>query len=273
MRPLSSLSVPLLVIPTLCIAALVCEPAYAQETGSAVSVKQQASLESDSDSVKIIRGTEIATGDTIATNASGQVRVDFTDGTRLLVGPNSKMVVEEYLLSSNSSVSKFSMNALSGTYRFITGRSNSQAYSIRTPSATIGVRGTTIDFKVVNPTYMVAWNGTGILCNLGGICVELDEPCSVGVVNGAAPQEVTSESERSRILVEEFGGQVLGQRRVGVSRLFQVSLDQCPEAVRTRNIEVENFRRPVERHIEGNDDPEPEPEPERKSPDFDIVID
>jgi len=130
-------------------------------------------------------GSDVAVGETVVTDANGQVQILFEDETRLVVGPGSSLLIEKYLLRGNENTDRFAINALSGSFRFITGRSPKAAYEIKTPSATIGVRGTAFDFTVdaLNLTTLVLFHGSVLLCTPGGQCVVLDSQCQVGAVD------------------------------------------------------------------------------------------
>src|SRR5690606_42119301 len=81
-------------------------------------------------------------GDRVVTGPSGQVQILFSDRTELVVGPRSALLIEDYLLRNDGSAGKFAINALSGTFRFVTGGAPKDSYVIKTPTGTIGVRGT-----------------------------------------------------------------------------------------------------------------------------------
>ena len=79
--------------------------------------------------------------DDIITDAVGFVQVKFSDDTKLVVRPNSMMVIDAFVFNSDDTARQVSINAVRGACRFITGKSSKDAYSIATPTATIGVRG------------------------------------------------------------------------------------------------------------------------------------
>lgn len=94
---------------------------------------------------------EVKTGDAIfhneviTTDANGVGQLEFHDATKLAVGPNSKIVLDDFVYDSSSSAGRVVINLAAGTMRFITGKANHDAYEIVTPTATIGVRGTMFD--------------------------------------------------------------------------------------------------------------------------------
>ncbi len=70
----------------------------------------------------------------------------FTDGTKLVIGEKSSLVIEKYLMKGGNQAQAVAVDALRGTFRFITGNSAKSAYNIQTANATIGIRGTGFDF-------------------------------------------------------------------------------------------------------------------------------
>lgn len=128
------------------------------------------------------QGDEVQEHDKIVVG-SGNVQLIFTDGTKLVVGEHSTLVIEKYLMKGGSQVSNFSVDALSGTFRFITGKSAKKAYDIQTANATIGIRGTGFDFYVGNRTGVVVLEGRVRLCSRSGsACVNINPKCDAGFV-------------------------------------------------------------------------------------------
>jgi len=147
--------------------------------GNAVAVVQTATATGSNGKRVLEAGMTISVGERIKTGSSGQVQLLFTDDTKLVVGPNSSLVIETYLLRSKNTVSKFAIKALGGSFRFITGKSSKKAYSIKTPTATIGIRGTSFDLTVgrMGGAEIVLFSGEAEICGNGG-CVRLKKACS-----------------------------------------------------------------------------------------------
>lgn len=92
-------------------------------------------------------------GDTLMTEKRTYGRVKFIDGGEVTLRPNSTMVVENYVFNKDKpGEDKAALNLIKGGLRAVTGqigkRGNIDSYRMKTPSATIGVRGTTYDMKV-----------------------------------------------------------------------------------------------------------------------------
>ncbi|MBN9360088.1 MULTISPECIES: FecR family protein [unclassified Devosia] len=150
-------------------------------SGTALGVNPQAEADTSGQSRVLTVGADIFIGDKVSTGAKGQVQIKFSDKTELVVGPNSSLLIEDYLLREDQSAGKLAINALSGTFRFATGGAPKDRYVIKTPTGTIGVRGTAFDFNVdAEGTEVLLFHGAVRLCNLAGTCVTLDDTCEIG---------------------------------------------------------------------------------------------
>lgn len=161
--------------------------------GTAVGVNPAASDVGKTTRTLVV-GADVVMGDKIVTGPSGQVQLIFSDQTHLVVGPGSSLVIASYLMRNDQTASRFAINALGGSFRFVTGQSDHNAYTITTPTGTIGVRGTAFDFVIGNAvtpghapgTAVALFRGAVQLCDLGGKCVLLTKTCDLG---GTSPDE------------------------------------------------------------------------------------
>ena len=96
---------------------------------------------------------KVMEGDTIVTGPGGEIHIRTDDHGFVAVRPNTKLRIDAY--SARSDVSDTSvMSLLVGTIRSITGwigKTHPESYAIKTPSATIGVRGTDHEPQVILP--------------------------------------------------------------------------------------------------------------------------
>ena len=142
-------------------------PTWALEaSGSAVSVSSHANASGPGGTRILNAPGDVFQGDEIVTDAGGQAQIRFVDDSRFIVGPNSRVLIDEFVFNPNGTASAVALNGLKGTFRFISGNSPHEAYSIRTPTMTLGVRGTTIDIRVLNSglSYAAWRQGGGIAC-------------------------------------------------------------------------------------------------------------
>ncbi len=83
----------------------------------------------------------IFVGDEIVANPNGLAQIIFIDNTRIVIGPNSRLTIDTFIFNPDNTAKKVAITALKGSFRFISGNSPYGAYSIRTPTMTVGFRG------------------------------------------------------------------------------------------------------------------------------------
>ena len=120
----------------------------------------------------------------ISTSRDGLGQFVFRDGTKLAVGWGSSVTLDKFVFDDSDTVKKLSIKAAKGTFRWISGSSNSSAYEILTPAGTIGVRGTAFDFYIDpnGTTAVVLLNGAARFCGPGG-CRQLTKRCDCVVAH------------------------------------------------------------------------------------------
>ncbi len=200
----------------LCVATLVAGPALAS-SGTTLGVDQQARLEDRSGVRTLVVGSDVFIGDRVVTDARGLVQIRSSDRTELVVGPNSALVIEDYLLREDGSSGKFAINALSGTFRFVTGGAPKDRYSIRTPTGTVGVRGTAFDLNVRGDhASLLLYQGAVVRCNNAGQCITVEDFCDIGMFDPA----------EARLLgnADDF----VGTERAAMRSMFPWSVSEAP---------------------------------------------
>jgi hypothetical protein len=118
-------------------------------SGTAVAVVQLVSAVGPGGSRVLQAQQPVFTGDRVNTGPVGEAQIRFRDQTRLVVGPNSSLTIDRFVFAADGTAQQVVLNAAKGAFRFFSGVSPSQAYSFRTPTATIGVRGTRFDLVVL----------------------------------------------------------------------------------------------------------------------------
>ncbi|MEQ1545024.1 hypothetical protein [Methyloglobulus sp.] len=96
-------------------------------------------------------GAEIFKGDTIVTDSSGAVGIIFNDGAVLTLGPSGKLIVENFLFNPAEAKVSFLSRVIKGSVAFASGaigRISPGSVQFKTPTATLGLRGTKILIKV-----------------------------------------------------------------------------------------------------------------------------
>ena len=124
------------------ILAVVTGPALAQQaSGVVIAVVQSANIDGASGQLVLEPEAAVFSGDRIDTGPVGEAQIRFRDDTKLVVGPNSSMIIDAFVFDDDNTARDISINVVRGAFRFITGNSPKDAYTITTPTATIGVRG------------------------------------------------------------------------------------------------------------------------------------
>ena len=97
-------------------------------------------------------GTPVKTSHILRTGPQGSMGITLTDSTLLSIGPDTELVIDDYLfkpaqddLKIGASLTKGSLNYVSG----VIAKLKPTAVTVRTPTGNIGVRGTHFVAKVV----------------------------------------------------------------------------------------------------------------------------
>ncbi|MCR9212888.1 MAG: FecR domain-containing protein [Proteobacteria bacterium] len=128
---------------------LVSNPVVAQSSGDAIGVVSKLQ-----NSAFAVRGQQRATlqesgaiykNDEIETGADARIEITFKDETKLTIGENSRLVIDEYLYDPDKDVGTLLLDAAKGPFRFISGgigKLKDKRVEVQTTSATVGIRGT-----------------------------------------------------------------------------------------------------------------------------------
>jgi hypothetical protein len=86
------------------------------------------------------RADELVQDEALRTHESSSIAVKFVDGSELSVEAESELVLSDYVF--DGAASKGLINLNDGLFHFTSNGNNDQGVKLRTPVATIGVRGT-----------------------------------------------------------------------------------------------------------------------------------
>jgi len=111
------------------------------------------------------RRSDILEGDVVSTDANGMIQIRFVDKALLTLKANSQLDIRSYQMAkAEGGDEKVLMNLITGGFRTITGtigKGEKGAYQVKTPAASIGIRGT--NYEVAQePTgdfVMAVWEG------------------------------------------------------------------------------------------------------------------
>jgi len=93
-------------------------------------------------------GIDVFANEIVKTAENSAALLVFQDKTELSIGADSEIVLDRFVFDPDPNKSAIAVSILSGVARFSTGVLPKSAYTIRTPSATMSVRGTTLVITV-----------------------------------------------------------------------------------------------------------------------------
>ena len=128
-------------------------------------------------------GSKVEPGDTVETAKRTYARLKFTDGSEVTLKPNTQFKVEQYAYDKDKPKGDTgSFSLIKGGLRTITGqvgkRGNQDSYRMKTPTATIGIRGTIYDATycigdscgAIKPgLYLAVTDGQVVITNSAGV--------------------------------------------------------------------------------------------------------
>jgi hypothetical protein len=147
------------------------------------------------------RGADLREGETIVTGSNALAQLRMADGAQMSVRPDTEMKLDRFSYAgSEDRQPSFLASIVKGGLRVITGlmaRQNRAGYAIRTPSATMGVRGTHFELvHVLQPqpellagTYNRVYDGVTSIQNQSGqqLLVNRDQTAFIALPGNIAP--------------------------------------------------------------------------------------
>ena len=104
-------------------------------------------IRADGSRVTLQNGDQVYQGDVIETAGNGSIGMTFADGTTFSLGNEGRMVLDELIYDPETDEGTSAFSVVQGVFSFVSGsiaKSGSDAMTVRTPVATIGVRGTMV---------------------------------------------------------------------------------------------------------------------------------
>ncbi len=96
-------------------------------------------------------GMALETGSVLKTGHTGNLGITLKDNTRMSIGPDTELVIDDYLFAPAQDQLKLGARITKGSLVYISGtiaKLRPQAVSIKTPTGMIGVRGTELAVRV-----------------------------------------------------------------------------------------------------------------------------
>ena len=132
--------------------APVATPVSAPAIGVASAVNPQAAGQPPGGPQRTITiGNNIVHSERVTTGPEGQAQILFVDASAFSVGPNSDIVIDEFVYDPATNTGHLAASATKGVFRFVGGKISKfgdSPVTVSTPSASIGIRGGMFSFTV-----------------------------------------------------------------------------------------------------------------------------
>ena len=99
-------------------------------------------------------GSGVHSNEQITSEANGEAQLMFVDETIFNVGNGASVTLDAFVYDPNRKTGNVVLNVTKGAFRFISGSAKPTSYTIKTPLATIGVRGTVFSGNIFSDLFM-----------------------------------------------------------------------------------------------------------------------
>jgi hypothetical protein len=189
------------------LACLLAWPAAGQERVGAASLIETGAYRTPPDASlqELELRDSVFFNDALSTEPDGALRVTFIDGSVFNVGPGSEAVIDRFVFVPGGNENGLAVSASQGMFRFASGLMPDEAIEIRTPTATLGVRGTVLGFWVAPAVGVLVRAVAGTtLVEVGGEVIAL-VPGQFAYIDPQGNVTVGTVDGAIRPLLEQFG--------------------------------------------------------------------
>jgi FecR protein len=188
-------------------------------------------------------GTSVYQNEVISTGDQSMAQLLFLDQTSLSIGPKSEVKLDRFVYDPDRKQGDVVLEASRGAFRFITGAQDPKSYTLKTPVATIGVRGTILDYGLENGRLVIRLvEGNAIITLDDGKTITLDDPGDAiviltdGTVIGPAPWNGEIDSAIRGTSFPLYGSQLAGIPDDTTNALSTDDLSRLTDELATHNI-------------------------------------
>lgn len=160
-------------------------PAEARRVGVAAVVKNEV----NGSVAGVIRvGSGVSQNEVVSTGSGSSTQLLFQDETSLTIGPSSRVTLDRFVYNPATRSGDVVVNVARGTFRFVSGSAKPGGYTIKTPAASIGLRGTVVEGYVnaAGELLLVIVEGSVIATTADGTSVVVSAGQYITVSSGGA---------------------------------------------------------------------------------------
>lgn len=116
--------------------------------------------------VPVVQGDKVFLNEAVQSGPDSKANLLLKDNSDVTIGPGSSVKLDNFVYSGPKSAGTIGLNITKGTLRFVTGDASKRAYTLWTPTAAIGVRGTILRIRVTDTeTEVINEEGRAIVCH------------------------------------------------------------------------------------------------------------
>jgi hypothetical protein len=136
-------------------------------------------------------GNAVFSNERIETSDASSAQLLLLDKTSLSIGPHAELALDRFVYNPDRRTGRVVVNATKGAFRFITGSQNPTDYTIKTPVASLGIRGTILDFLISGDPVsgytltVILVEGSAIITLPSGQQLNLSKPGTAFVLTSA----------------------------------------------------------------------------------------
>ena len=93
-------------------------------------------------------GSPVHQSETVSAGVDSSAQLLFRDKTSLTLGPTSQVTIDKFVYDPSRGTGEAAVNLVKGALRFVSGSQSPENYTVRTPLASMGVRGSVAETYV-----------------------------------------------------------------------------------------------------------------------------
>jgi len=153
--------------------------------GAAISIEREVTGALAGRTHSLNTGSGVSSNENIRTANESAAQLRFLDQTKLSIGPSASVVLDRFVYNPDRTARDEVVEVTAGAARWVSGVSRAGAEHLRTPHATMGVRGTMFDLLVeARRTIVILREGVIVVCPIRAPqrCVTLNTPGQTVIV-------------------------------------------------------------------------------------------
>lgn len=185
----TSYSAAALLLATAAAASIGPAPAVAESgdrIGDAIVIVNTVTADFKKKNRTLAAGDDVRQDEVIEVKPDAQGELKLDDDTKLALGPGSRLVLDKFVYDSDKKAGSIVLDLTKGAFRFMTGVAKKPTYVIKTPNASITVRGTIFDVYVLldKSAWILLHEGAVEVTGRKTACRVLDQPGRIIRVTG-----------------------------------------------------------------------------------------